>query len=557
MQAELKLEESYWPADRAPDLWETTLGDVLRDAARQVPDRIAFVEGNAATKATRRWSYRELLSAAERVAFALLKRFAPGDRVAVWSPNSAEWILLQHGASLAGLVLVTVNPAYLADEVRHVLRSARAAGIFFTAAYRNTDQRAIVDAIAPSLPHLREMICFDDWAQFCEAGDSPVELPRVQPTDMVQIQFTSGTTGFPKGACLHHRGLVNASRFASLRANFPEGGVWVSAMPLFHVGGCAGSQLGAFTRLGTFVMLTQFDAAFMLDLIAGERGNHIHAVPTMVIALMEHPSRPRLDLTSLKVIMSGGTPVPAPLVVKVMQTFDCRFTITFGQTELNGVICQTFPDDTPERQAETIGRPAPQMEVKIADPQTGATLPLGQTGEIWARGYQSMLGYFDMHEASKSTLREDGWLRTGDQARMDEHGYLRITGRLKDSIIRGGENIYPKEIEDVLWTHQAVAQVAVVGAPDSKWGEIVAAVVRFKDDIPMPTADDLHAFCRARLAAYKTPALWFFVDEFPATSSGKIQKYRLREQIAAGELVSEPRIVSQTAAPSVAKASIA
>jgi fatty-acyl-CoA synthase len=215
MQAEFKLEESYWPADRAPDLWETTLGDVLRDAARKVPDRIAFVEGNAAKKATRRWSYRGLLRAAERVAFALLKRFAPGDRIAVWSPNSAEWILLQHGASLAGLVLVTVNPAYLADEVRHVLRSARAAGIFFTAAYRNTDQRAIVDAIAPSLPHLREMICFDDWAHFCQAGDTPVELPSVQPADMVQIQFTSGTTGFRKGACLHHRGLVNASRFAS------------------------------------------------------------------------------------------------------------------------------------------------------------------------------------------------------------------------------------------------------------------------------------------------------------------------------------------------------
>lgn len=554
MQAEVKLEESYWAADRSPELWETTLGDLLRQAAQQVPDRTALVEGNSVTRTTRRWSYRELLTTAERVARALLKHFSPGDRIAVWSPNSAEWIFLQHGASLAGLVLVTVNPAYLANEVQHVLGSSKAAGIFFTEQYRNTNQRAVVDAIVPALPHLREAICFADWDEFCTRGDSTIEFPEVTPGDMVQIQFTSGTTGFPKGACLHHRGLVNASRFASLRANFPEGGVWISAMPLFHVGGCAGSQLGAFTRLGTFVMLTHFDAEFMLELIASERGNHIHAVPTMVIAMMEHPSRPKLDLSSLKVIMSGGTPVPAPLVIKVMKIFDCRFTITFGQTELNGVICQTFPNDAPERQAETIGRPAPQMEVKIADPQTGETLPIGKTGEIWARGYQAMLGYFEMREASDTTLRADGWLRTGDQAFMDEYGYLRITGRLKDSIIRGGENIYPREIEDVLWTHEAIAQVAVVGVPDPKWGEIVAAIVCLEASRRRPSADELHAFCRTKLAAYKTPALWFFVDEFPSTSSGKIQKYKLREQISAGVLISEPRVISPTGSAALAAA---
>lgn len=544
MHSEVKLETSYWPADQGSTLLDVTLGDVLREAARKVPDRIAFVAGDVPTRTTRRWTYRELLGDAERVAFALLKRFVPGERVAVWSPNSAEWILLQQGAALAGLVLVTVNPAYLVDEVRHVLRSARAAGVFFTASYRGTDQRAIVDAIAPALPHLRERICFDEWNEFCKAGDVAIPLPRVAPTDMVQIQFTSGTTGAPKGACLHHRGLINAARFASLRADFPEGGVWVSAMPLFHVGGCACSQFGAYTRLGTFVMPTQFEATFMLDLMEAERANLIHAVPTMVIALMEHPERPSRDLNSLKVIMSGGTPVPAPLVVKVKETFNSLLTITFGQTELNGIISQTLPSDTPERQATTIGRPAPMMEVKIADPETGDVLPLGQPGEIWARGYQAMLGYFDLAEASKTTLRDDGWLRTGDQAAMDEHGYMRITGRLKDAIIRGGENIYPREIEDVLWTHEAVSQVAVVAVPDPKWGEIVAALVRFKPGVAKPSAEDLHAFCRARLAAYKTPALWFFVDEFPTTSSGKIQKFKLREQIASGALVSEPKVVS-------------
>jgi len=293
-------------------------------------------------------------------------------------------------------------------------------------------------------------------------------------------------------------------------------------------------------------MLTQFDAGFMLELIERERGNHVHAVPTMVISLMDHPTRPNLDLRSLKMIMSGGTPVPASLVRKVMGTFNCRFTITFGQTELNGVICQTSPDDTPERQAETIGRPSPQMEVKIADPVTGETLRVGEPGEIWARGYQAMHGYFEMREASETTLRPDGWLRTGDQASMDEHGYLRITGRLKDAIIRGGENIYPREIEDVLWAHDAIEQVAVVAVPDPKWGEVVAAVVRFAATCRLrPTADDLHAFCRAHLAAYKTPALWFFVDEFPTTSSGKIQKFKLRELIATGALVGQERSAAQ------------
>jgi fatty-acyl-CoA synthase len=259
----------------------------------------------------------------------------------------------------------------------------------------------------------------------------------------------------------------------------------------------------------------------------------------MVIAMLRHPLRPSLDLTSLNTIMSGGSPVPAPLVIEVKEAFDCKFTITFGQTELNGVICQTSPDDSPERQSETIGRPAPCMELKIVDPETFETLPIGAPGEIWARGYQSMLGYFDLPEASQTTLRNDGWLRTGDQAAMDEHGYLRIRGRLKDSIIRGGENIYPKEIEDVLWTHEAIAEVAVVGAADPKWGEVVAAVIRLNPNTRAPRADDLHNFCRNRLAAYKTPSLWIFVEQFPATSSGKIQKHRLRELIAQGELVGE------------------
>ncbi|MCL4182708.1 MAG: AMP-binding protein, partial [Burkholderiaceae bacterium] len=352
-------------------------------------------------------------------------------------------------------------------------------------------------------------------------------------------QFTSGTTGKPKGARLHHCGIVNASRFAARRAGFPDGGVWATAMPLFHVGGCAGSELGAMTSRGTFVLQPVFDAADMLRIIEEERVNHLHAVPTMVLGILEHPDRLRRDLSALRTLMSGGSPAPESLVRRAREGLGCRFTITFGQTELNGVVCQTYPDDTIERQTGTIGQPAPRMEVKIADPVTGAVRPLGEPGEIWARGYQVMHGYYNLPEGADSAITADGWLKTGDVATMDDAGYLRITGRLKDCIIRGGENIYPREIEDVLLQHRSVQEVSVVGVADAQWGEIVAAVVRLNPTAPRPAAEELYLHCRARLAGYKAPVRWFYADRFPTTTSGKIQKYALREQIAAGMLVPE------------------
>ncbi|MGD9944068.1 MAG: class I adenylate-forming enzyme family protein [Burkholderiaceae bacterium] len=361
----------------------------------------------------------------------------------------------------------------------------------------------------------------------------------MSPDDVVQIQFTSGTTGKPKGARLHHRGIINASLFAARRAGFPDGGVWATAMPLFHVGGCAGSELGAMTSRGTFVLQPAFDADDMLRIIEQERVNHLHAVPTMVVRILDHPERGRRDLRSLRTLMSGGSPVPQSLVRRAREELGCRFTITFGQTELNGVVCQTYPDDTVERQSSTIGQPAPRMEVKIADPATGSVLPLGQTGEIWARGYQVMHGYYKLRETDDPAITADGWLRTGDVASMDAAGYLRITGRLKDCIIRGGENIYPREIEDVLLQHPSVQEVSVVGVADPQWGKIVAAVVRLAPDRPRPAATELFQHCRACLAAYKAPVRWFYAEQFPMTSSGKIQKYALREQIAVGALVPE------------------
>ena len=482
-----------------------------------------------------------MLTAAETVARALLRRFAPGEKVAVWSPISAEWVLLQHGVSLAGMVLVTVNPAYLAGELEHVLKASQAAGIFFTDVYRNTNMAVTVEEVRTRLPRMRETISFSDWSAFLSTSDPTLPLPFVKSTDMVQIQFTSGTTGRPKRRmpassrdhqCRALRG--DASRF------FPDGGAWLSAMPLFHVGGCAGSELGAFSARGTFVMQPAFNAGVMLELLESERVAHLHAVPTMLVALLDHPEFPEHDYSELRTVMSGGSQVPAELVARVKAAFGCKFTINFGQTELNGVISQTFPDDSPQLQATTVGQPTAKMDVKIADPETGAVRPLGKPGEVWARGYQTMLGYFNSPEDTGATVTSDGWLKTGDLATLDAFGYLRVVGRLKDSIIRGGENIYPREIEDVLDAHPSILSSCVVGVPDEKWGEIVAAAIQFRNGATRPAAGDLHAYCRSRLAAYKTPALWFYVDAFPSTGSGKVQKYRLREQIRSGELAPEP-----------------
>ena len=537
---EVKLTHSHWEADHSAALLEISFGDMLRQLAAEVPDRIGFVEAPLPPLPTRRWTYAQLLQMGERSARALLRHFQPGDRVAVWAPSCAEWVLLQHAAALAGLVLVTVNPAYLGDEVHHVLSSAQVVGIFHARSYRGVDMGDIVARLRPRLPALRESFDLSRWDDFSATTDPSLALPHVSPLDVIQIQFTSGTTGKPKGARLHHLGLINTSRFAAQRATFPDGGVWATAMPLFHVGGSAGSHYGTLSSRGTFVLQPSFDAGDMLRIVEEEKVQHLHGVPTMVIRMLEHPDRPRRDLRSLRTIMSGGSLVPEWLVRRAREELGCRFTINYGQTELNGVVCQTSPDDPVARQTTSIGQPSQCAELKIADPATGAVRPLGEPGEIWVRGYQVMHGYYNLPEEADTAMAEDGWLRTGDIAAMDAEGYLRITGRLKDCIIRGGENIYPREIEDVLHEHPAVHEVNVVGAPDPQWGEVVAAVIRLRQGMAPPDAAELYQFCRARLAGYKAPVRWYYVDAFPTTTSGKIQKFALRQLIADGQLQPQP-----------------
>jgi acyl-CoA synthetase (AMP-forming)/AMP-acid ligase II len=535
-----KLTDSYWPADTSRPVLELTAGDLLRRAAADVPDRTALIETappgatlTGADRADRRWTYAQLLTDAEHAAAWLGSRFSPGEHVAVWAPNVPEWVVLQYGASLAGLVLVTANPALREVELEYLLRQSRAAGVVHLDAFRGTDMAATVQRVRARLPELREVISLTGWLEHI-GGTAPRQLPRVAAGDAAQIQYTSGTTGYPKGALLHHRGLVTNAAFVTARAGLPRGVVWVSALPLFHTAGCGLSVLGTAVVAGTLVLAQSFVPDLVLAAIQERRAYVFGGVPAMYAALLAHPGFEEYDLSSCQVVMSGGDSVPATLVDAAERGFGARFSTVYGQTELSPILAQTSPDDSAQDKRATTGRPLWQAEVRIVDPSSGAVLPVGEPGEIRARGYQVMLGYHEMPEATAAAIDADGWLRTGDLATMDERGYLRVTGRLTDLIIRGGENIYPREIEAALTRHPGVAAAAVLGVPDADWGEQVAAVITPAG--PAPTAAELHGHLRGLLAPHKTPSRWYVCGTVPANAMGKVQKFQLRRWIADGEL---------------------
>jgi fatty-acyl-CoA synthase len=525
---------SLWPATTTSAIVDTTVGDLLRAAAATVPDRVALVDGLPAPAPRRRWTYAEVLADAEKVAAALLARFSPGERVAVWESNRAEWVLLQMGAALAGIVLVTVNPNYRADELRYALRQSGSVGLVHGVEHRGLSMAEVVEAVRPDVPRLRETVSFADWDAFVATGERPPSFPTVTPDDPNLIIYTSGTTGFAKGALLHHRGVVNASRLSAERAGFCDGDAWINPIPLFHTGGGVLASIGTLARRGVHVVVPQFVPDLVLDLLESERGALILTVPTILLALLDKSGD--RDLSALRTVMCGGAAVPADLVRRTKTQWGCDFSILFGQAEMHGVLTQTYPSDSDTDQAETLGQPMPAVEVKIADPVSGDPVAIGAEGEICARGYQNMVGYFDMPEATAATIDPEGWLHSGDVGTMDERGYLRISGRLKDLIIRGGENIHPLEVELVLLDHEKIADVAVIGIPDPHWGEQVAAVVQPADPAAPPLADDLAALCRSRLARFKAPRHWYVVDEFPRTPSGKVQKFVLRERAARDDL---------------------
>ena len=512
-------------------LREVTVGGALDLAAAAWGPRTALVEVGPGS-AQRRWTFDELRNDALRVARAMLERFRPGEHVAVWAANCPEWVLLEMGAAYAGLTLVTVNPAYQVGELTHVLGQSRCSGAFVQDASRGRDLPPIVEEARPGLPVLRDVVALSGWDDFLACADPSRELPPVEPGDTAQIQYTSGTTGTPKGAELTHRGLVNVARYYAMVNGTGPDDVWVNPMPLFHTAGCGLATLGALQTGGTHVLPPGFDAALMLDAVEAGRGTVILSVPTMLIRMLDEQSaRPR-DVSSWRLSTLGGAPVPPELVRRAQRELGLVVTIGFGQTEASPYITHTLPDDPNPNWITTVGRPLPHCEVRISEPESGATMPLGEVGEVCGRGYGVMKGYFDAPEATTAAVDPDGWLHTGDLGSMDDLGYLRIEGRLREMIIRGGENIYPREIEDLLFTHPEVADVSVVGLPDPELGEKVAAFIR---PVPgtNPNVDELVDFSRRHLAPYKTPRVWQFLESFPQTTSGKIQKFVLRENYLA------------------------
>jgi len=542
---EVRLTEAFWPMTTATPLLEATTGDVLRTAAATEPGRLALVEVGpkddmlieGVVAGDRTWTYAALLAEAEQAAQWLLSEFAPGERIAVWAPNLPEWVVLQYATGLAGMLLVPINPALRAGELGYALGQSGAAGLVFLDEFRGTDMAATVREVLPGLPGVRVTLPIREWDRRVRGFDGPVRpLPDVRPGDAAQVQYTSGTTGFPKGAVLHHRGLVANAYLVHRRAEFPLHGTWLTALPLFHTAGCGMSVLGTAASQGTLVLGRFFEPGMLLAAAERWSADFIGGVPAMMGALLQHPDLDSFDLSALEVVASGGDTVPAPMVRAAEERMGARFSTVYGQTELSPIVTQTSPSDSPEEKAETAGRPLDHVEVKVVDPTTNRTLGCGETGEICARGYQVMTGYLDMPDATAETIDADGWVHTGDLGTMDERGFVRITGRIKDMIIRGGENIYPREIEAALGEHPGVAGALVVGLASPEWGEIVAAVVKVADGAEAPTAADLHDHLRARLAPHKTPKQWYRADEFPANAMGKLQKFRVKDAIMAGEL---------------------
>jgi fatty-acyl-CoA synthase len=529
------LSTSHWiPDGSGPPLLESaTVGGRLREVADEVPDRVALVEGLPTPK-RRQWTYAELLADAERCARWLVQRFEPGEHIAVWAHNLPEWVLLEYGAALAGLTLVTVNPSLQPAEAQYILGQSRTAGLFLVPDVRGNSLTTHIDAIRSELPELRAVFRLDQLDELT-AGAQDVTLPAVGADSPAQIQYTSGTTGFPKGVMLRHNSIVNNARLWVDRVEIPDGAGMLMPNPLFHTAGCVMSVLGALDRRAKLLVMPMFDPGVFLQLVELERPWYAGGVPTMLIAVMEHPDVARRDLSSWKSAVSGGAQVPEALVRLVEDSLGVDFTIIYGQTECSPVLTNGLPSDSAVDKGLTVGKPLPHTEIRIVDPVSLETVPIGAPGELWARGYFTMLGYFDMAEATAKTLTADGWVRTGDLAVMDERGYCRIVGRLKDMIIRGGENLFPAEIEEVLYRHPAIVEVTVVGLPDERWGEIVGAFIRPRDPTAPPTIAQLRSHLRTCLSPQKTPTKWYAMDDFPLTGSGKVQKFAIRQAWEKGE----------------------
>ena len=531
---DVQLAESLFPAQADATVREITVGGLLREVASDQPEAIAVVDVGLDGAIGRRWTYAELLADSNELALALSTRFRPGERVVVWAPNIPEWLLMEYACALAGIVLVTANPSFQAKELRYVLEQSGSVALFLVESHRGNPMSEIARSAITGNAAIREVVQLEDRQALLRRNGQDPGLPVVAPGDAAQIQYTSGTTGFPKGAVLSHRNLVNNARLFAARATTHQGSVWANFMPLFHTAGCATGALGSLQAACKMLLIKQFDAAVLAQLIESERVTTFFAVPTMLVSLLESLEQSPRDVSSVEVITSGGAPVAPDLVRRVRDALGCSFQTAFGQTEASPMISLNHHDVSLDDICNTAGQPLPQTSVSIRSPEENTVVPIGVVGEICARSYGVMIGYHANEEATAAAIDAEGWLHTGDLGKMDSRGFIRVTGRVKDMIIRGGENHFPAEIENVLLQHFSVAEVAVVGLPDEKWGEVISAFVRTDGDLELDV-EVLRSHCREQLSAQKTPSVWCRVESFPLTGSGKVQKFALRDRYLAGE----------------------
>lgn len=534
---EVNLAEAHFPAQSDTDYSERTIAEVLREQAATRPEGKALRELLADGSIGREWTFADLLRDAERCGRALAARHSKGTRIAIMGGNCPEWVLVQYGAALAGLVLVTVNPAFIAREVRYVLEQSGAGAVYYQPHVRTSALRPIVDEAAAGLPAHDHIIDIEDHAELF-AGEHDGELRETTPADIAMIQYTSGTTGFPKGVLLHQHGLLQSNKDVFVRWELQAGYQVACPFPLFHTAGSAVSVLGTLAHGACLLLVTMFDPVAVAKAIEREKPEILGGVPTMIFAIIEAARATGTNVACVKTVVSGGAMVQPSLNRAAQETFGVPILIVYGQTETYPAITAAWPTDTGSDLTETIGQPIAHIEVSIRSPNDNSVCGVSEQGEICMRGYNQMAGYNDNPQATAETIDAEGWLHTGDLGTMDARGYVKITGRVKEMIIRGGENLFPAEIEAAMLEHPAVADVAVAGVPDEKWGEIVACFMRLSEGAERPTDDDLKAFIRERLSPQKTPAHWVWVKEFPLTGSGKIQKFQLAESFVKGELVS-------------------
>jgi len=528
---DVNLTTSHFPAQNDAEIRDITVGGLLREIAAKNQHAVAMVDIADNGDCGHSWTYAELLAQAQRLAEALTSRFEAGEKVVVWAPNIPKWIFMEYACGLAGLVLVTANPSFQASELKYVLEQSGAVGLFMVDGFRGNPMAEIARQARKGNTRLREVVNLEDEDALYATGERPAVLPDVQPDDAAQIQYTSGTTGFPKGAVLSHKNLVNNARLFCMRKQVGPHSVWANFMPLFHTAGCATGALGCLQAACKMLLIKRFDADVFARLIEEQGVTTCFAVPTMLFNLLDSLEKIPRDMSSLEVITTGGAPVPPDLVRRVRDRLGCHLLSAFGQTEHSPMICLNPVEATLEQIVETAGQPLPWTEVSIRSPKDNQVLPVGDVGEICAQSYAVMIGYNDNPEATAAAIDRGGWLHTGDLGTMDAQGFVRVTGRVKDMIIRGGENHFPAEIEAVLVTHRHVAQVAVVGIPDEKWGEVIAAFILSDQSLDVV---DLRAHCKAHLSAQKTPSVWVHVPNFPLTGSGKVQKFAIRDKFLAG-----------------------